>query len=69
MVVLPSTGDSRYHNRCICGGNSAKYFGYTLTMYGPENVKLAVTEGPPKGGIYSKWEVRAATGSSTAKLR
>jgi hypothetical protein len=30
MVVLPSTGALRYHNRCIDGGNSAEYFGYTL---------------------------------------
>jgi hypothetical protein len=30
MVVLPSTGASRYHNCCIDGGASPKYFGYTL---------------------------------------
>jgi hypothetical protein len=30
MVVLPSTGASRYHNCCIDGGTSPQYFGYTL---------------------------------------
>jgi hypothetical protein len=30
MVVLPSTGTSRYHNWCIDGGISPEYFGYTL---------------------------------------
>jgi hypothetical protein len=28
MVVLPSTGVSRYHNCCIDGGTSPEYFGY-----------------------------------------
>jgi hypothetical protein len=30
MVFLPSTGASRYHNRCIDGGTSPEYLGYTL---------------------------------------
>jgi hypothetical protein len=30
MVVLPSTGASRYNNCCIDGGNSPECFGYTL---------------------------------------
>jgi hypothetical protein len=30
MVVLPSTGASRYHNCCIDGGNTPEYFGYHL---------------------------------------
>jgi hypothetical protein len=30
MVVLPSTGVSRYQNCCIDGGTSPEYFGYTL---------------------------------------
>jgi hypothetical protein len=30
MVVLPSTGVSRYHNCCIDGGTSPEYFGCTL---------------------------------------
>jgi hypothetical protein len=29
MVVLPSTGASRYHNCCIDGGTSPEYFGCT----------------------------------------
>jgi hypothetical protein len=32
IVVLPSTGASRYNNCCIGGGTSAKYFGYTLVV-------------------------------------
>jgi hypothetical protein len=28
MVVLPSTGTSRYHNCCIDGGTSPEYFGF-----------------------------------------
>jgi hypothetical protein len=32
MVVLPSTGASRYHNCCIDGGNSPEYFGYPLVF-------------------------------------
>jgi hypothetical protein len=32
MVVLPSTGASRYHNCCISGGISPEYFGYTLVQ-------------------------------------
>jgi hypothetical protein len=30
MVVLPSTGNSRYHNCCIDDGTSTEYFGYAL---------------------------------------
>jgi hypothetical protein len=30
MVVLPSSGVSRYHNFCIDGSTSPEYFGYTL---------------------------------------
>jgi hypothetical protein len=30
MVVLPSTGASRYHICCIDGGTSPEYFGCTL---------------------------------------
>jgi hypothetical protein len=30
MVVLPSTGASRYRNCFIDGGTSPEYFGYTL---------------------------------------
>jgi hypothetical protein len=30
MVVLPSTGASRYNNCCIDGGINSEYFGYTL---------------------------------------
>jgi hypothetical protein len=30
MVVLPSTGDSHYHNCCIDGGTRPEYFGYFL---------------------------------------
>jgi hypothetical protein len=30
MVVLPSTGASRYHNCCIDGGTTPEYFGCTL---------------------------------------
>jgi hypothetical protein len=30
MVVLPSNGDSRYHNFYVDGGTSPEYFGYTL---------------------------------------
>jgi hypothetical protein len=33
MVVLPSTGASRYHNCCIDGGTSPEYFGFTLVLY------------------------------------
>jgi hypothetical protein len=33
MVVLPSTGASRYHNCCIDGGTSPEYFGYTLVYF------------------------------------
>jgi hypothetical protein len=33
MVVLPSTGASRYHNYCIDGGNSPGYFGYPLVLW------------------------------------
>jgi hypothetical protein len=32
MVVLPSTGASRYSNCCIDGGTSPEYFGYTLVL-------------------------------------
>jgi hypothetical protein len=30
MIVLQSTGASRYHNCCIDGGTIPEYFGYTL---------------------------------------
>jgi hypothetical protein len=30
MVVLPSTGASRYHNGCRDGGTSPEYFGNDL---------------------------------------
>jgi hypothetical protein len=30
MVIVPSTGASRYHNCCIDGGTSPEYFGYNL---------------------------------------
>jgi hypothetical protein len=30
MVVIPSTGASRYHNCCIDGATGPEYFGYTL---------------------------------------
>jgi hypothetical protein len=30
MVVLPSTGVSRYHNCWVDGGTSSEYFGYPL---------------------------------------
>jgi hypothetical protein len=33
MIVLPSTGASRYHNCCIDGGTSPEYFGYTLVYW------------------------------------
>jgi hypothetical protein len=29
MVVIPSTGASRYRNLCKDGGTSSEYFGYT----------------------------------------
>ena len=32
MVVLPSTGASRYHNCCIDGGTSPENFGYHLVQ-------------------------------------
>jgi hypothetical protein len=32
MVVLPSTGASRYHNCCVGGDTSPEYFGYTLVL-------------------------------------
>jgi hypothetical protein len=32
MVVLPSTGASRYHNCCIDGGTRPEYFGHTLVI-------------------------------------
>jgi hypothetical protein len=32
MVVLPSTGASRYHNCCIDGSTSPEYFGFTLVL-------------------------------------
>jgi hypothetical protein len=37
IVVLPSNGASRYHNCCIVGGTSPKYFGLNLVCSG--NVK------------------------------
>jgi hypothetical protein len=42
MVVLPSTGASRYHNCCIDGGISPKYFGHALVYVksGVGNSKL-----------------------------
>jgi hypothetical protein len=33
MVVLPSTGASRYHNCCIDGGTSPEYFGYSPVLH------------------------------------
>jgi hypothetical protein len=33
MVVLPSTGASRYHNYCIDGGTSLENFGYLLVGF------------------------------------
>jgi hypothetical protein len=43
MVVLPSTGASRYHNCCIDGGISPEYFGYTLVyMYMHTYVRTSV---------------------------
>jgi hypothetical protein len=30
MTVLPHTGASRYHNCCMEGGTSPKYFGFTI---------------------------------------
>jgi hypothetical protein len=33
MVVLPSTGESRYHNYCIDGATSSEYFGYFLLTF------------------------------------
>jgi hypothetical protein len=33
MIVLSSTGASRYHNCCIDGGTSPEYFGFTLIMF------------------------------------
>jgi hypothetical protein len=35
IVVLPSTGASRYHNCCIDGGACPEYFGYTLVYINP----------------------------------
>jgi len=32
MVVLPSTGASRYHNCCIDGGTGPENFGYHLVQ-------------------------------------
>jgi len=32
MVVLPSTGASRYHNCCIDGGTSMENFGSTHVL-------------------------------------
>jgi hypothetical protein len=40
MVVLPSTGDSRYHNCWIDGGTSPEYFGYTLLYWGASILRL-----------------------------
>jgi hypothetical protein len=44
MVVLPSTGASRYHNCCTDGGTSPEYFGYTpvvkLNRWSPEETTL-----------------------------
>jgi hypothetical protein len=34
MVVLPSTGSSRYHNCCVDDGTSSEYFGYTIVHNG-----------------------------------
>jgi hypothetical protein len=42
LVVLPSTGASRYHNCCIDGGISPKYFGYALVY------ALVLIHGEPK---------------------
>jgi hypothetical protein len=36
MVVLPSTGASRYHKCCIDGGTSPEYFGFTLVFPPPK---------------------------------
>jgi hypothetical protein len=38
MVVLPSTGASRYHNSCIDGGTSSEYIGCTLVYCFLSNV-------------------------------
>jgi hypothetical protein len=32
MVLLPCTGTSRYHNRCLDGGTSPECFGYHLVF-------------------------------------
>jgi hypothetical protein len=45
MVLLPSTGASRYHNYCMDGGTSPEYFVYTLVSqlslkYAAKVVKL-----------------------------
>jgi hypothetical protein len=37
MVVLPSSGVSRYHNWCIDGGSSPEYFGFNLVLSGDMN--------------------------------
>jgi hypothetical protein len=33
LVVLPSTGASRFHNRCLDGGTSLEYFGCPLVQF------------------------------------
>jgi hypothetical protein len=39
MIVLPSTGASRYHNYCVDGGTSPENFGSTL-VYTKEQLKI-----------------------------
>jgi hypothetical protein len=52
MVVLPSTGASRYHNCCIDDGTSTEYFGYALVQdYGGET-----------WGKETTWEIQALMG-------
>jgi hypothetical protein len=36
MVVLPSTGASRYHSLCIDGGTNPEYFEYYLAFTTPQ---------------------------------
>jgi hypothetical protein len=40
MVVLPSTGASRYHNFCIDGGTSPEYFGYNHVIPKMQHCKI-----------------------------
>jgi hypothetical protein len=57
MVVLPSTGASRYHNYCIDGGTSPEYFGYTLVHYNKKKERKKGNCGPciEKKNFFSRY--------------